>query len=47
MDDKNLNPNEDETNRYRGIKTSEYEIYKACASELGWPIKNDEEWLGS
>jgi hypothetical protein len=26
---------------------SRYQIYVACAEDLGWPIKSFEEWLNS
>jgi hypothetical protein len=26
---------------------SRYQIYVACARDLGWPIKTFEEWLNS
>jgi hypothetical protein len=26
---------------------SRYQIYVACAEDLGWPIKTFEEWLNS
>ena len=30
-----------------GTLADEYEIYKACAESLGWPVKSFNEWLNS
>lgn len=31
----------------QGTLESRYQIYLACAKELGWEIKSYEEWLNS
>jgi hypothetical protein len=31
----------------KGTLADEYEIYKACAESLGWPVKSFDEWLNS
>lgn len=31
----------------RGDNDSEYKIYKACATDMGWTVKTYQEWLNS
>jgi len=31
----------------RGSNDAEYQIYVACAGDLGWPIKSYDEWVSS
>jgi hypothetical protein len=31
----------------RGSNDQEYEIYRACAQDMGWKIKTYDEWLNS
>lgn len=31
--------------QYRGSDAQEYEIYCACASDLGWEVKTWDQWL--
>lgn len=31
----------------RGTNDNEYQIYVACAQDLGWVVKTYEEWLRS
>ena len=42
-----LQPRADWQTRSRGSNEQEYEIYRAAAEALGWPIKSYDEWLAS
>lgn len=43
----NLIPNDNWQTSQRGDNDSEYQIYKANAESLGWPVKSYDEWLAS
>lgn len=47
MDDAKLIPNENWQTQQRGTDDQEYQIYKANAEDLGWPVKSYDEWLRS
>lgn len=47
ISEQELQPKADWQTRSRGSDEQEYEIYKAAAESLGWPIKSFEEWLRS
>lgn len=47
IDNKNLIPAETWQTQTRGTDCAEYEIYKACAESLGWPVKTYDQWLNS
>lgn len=47
MDDNTLLPRDDWQTRARGTLQDEYEIYRANAESLGWPVKTFDEWLAS
>lgn len=38
---------DDNQTNLRGTDREEYEIYKACAQDLGWIVKSYDEWLRS
>ena len=42
-----LEPAETWQTQARGTDCAEYEIYKACAESLGWPVKTFEDWIKS
>ncbi|WP_156820945.1 hypothetical protein [Thioalkalivibrio sp. K90mix] len=42
-----MRPREGWQTRHRGDQREEYEIYRASAEQLGWPVKSFDEWLGS
>lgn len=42
-----LEANENWQTQARGDNDSEYQIYLACAKDLGWQIKSYDEWLNS
>lgn len=42
-----LEVNENWQTQARGDNDSEYQIYVACAEDLGWTVKTYDEWLNS
>lgn len=47
QDDPALIPAADWQTRQRGSNDNEYQIYRDCAEDLGWPVKSYEQWLAS
>lgn len=47
MENETLRPAETWQTQTRGTNCAEYEIYKAAAESLGWPVKTFEEWMAS
>lgn len=47
QEDPRLQPRDDWQTKSRGSNEQEYEIYKAAAEALGWPVKSYDEWLAT
>ena len=47
QDDHQLMASDTWQTQQRGSNEQEYEIYKAAAESLGWPLKSYDEWLRS
>lgn len=45
--DERLVPGATWQTKSRGDNDSEYQIYVACAQDLGWVVKTYDEWLNS
>lgn len=46
-DDSRLIPYDDWQTQQRGTLNDEYQIYRAFAEDLGWPVKSFDDWLNS
>ena len=47
MDNQQLIPAATWQTQTRGTDCAEYQIYKAAAESLGWPVKTFDEWVKS
>ena len=46
-EEKTLLPADTWQTKTRGTNDQEYQIYVACAEDLGWDVKTYDEWLAS